>query len=190
MSDTGAQGDGVYQPQEGAEPAEAQPDMENALGEPDLDAVLDTGYSPPDRPLAATRHGTTAAEQRTGESLDQRLAQEEPDQTGEPGATEDGTGRRSETAPDDDLATDAEAVGDMGRAAEGPDGDPGEDASGEPGGDASTAGRARAGRIAPADESFPARHISVLAHDTGVDGGAASAEEAAVHVLEDGTPED
>ncbi|WP_030197304.1 DUF5709 domain-containing protein [Streptomyces sp. NRRL S-87] len=179
--DTEALGDGVYQPQTDAEPSEAQPDMENALGEPDLDATLDSGYSPPDRPVAATRHGTTAAEQRTGETLDQRLAEEEPEPPGEP---EGGAARRSETAPDDDLAADADAVGDAGRAADAAGREPGEDVSGDPDGDASTAGRARAGRIAQADEPYPSRHISLLAHDTGIDGGAASAEEAAMHVID------
>ncbi|WP_431782633.1 DUF5709 domain-containing protein [Streptomyces chumphonensis] len=34
---------------------------------------------PGDRPVAAEKHGTTVAEQREGESLDDRLAQEVPD---------------------------------------------------------------------------------------------------------------
>ncbi|MCX5071849.1 DUF5709 domain-containing protein [Streptomyces sp. NPDC054949] len=45
------------------------------------------------------------------------------------------------------------------------------------------AGDARAGRLAPATDS--PRENNVLAHDVGVDAGAASAEEAAVHVIED-----
>jgi hypothetical protein len=40
---------------------------------------LDTGYDPPDYEPKATRFGTTAEEQREGETLDQRLAEEEPD---------------------------------------------------------------------------------------------------------------
>lgn len=40
---------------------------------------LDTGYSPPDYEPKNTRFGTTAQEQREGETLDQRLAEEEPD---------------------------------------------------------------------------------------------------------------
>lgn len=39
--------------------------------------------------------------------------------------------------------------------------------------------------MAPAEEGPPVRHLSVLARDTGIDGGAASAEEAAVHVVEE-----
>ena len=70
------------------------------------DDPLDTGVSPPDRWSAGAEFGTTDAEAVAGESLDQLLAEEEPE-------------------PD------------------------------------------------------------LLAHDVGIDGGAASAEEAAVHVLAD-----
>ncbi len=78
---TGSMGDDVYQPDEGGEgqPGTTQPDLENALDERDYDDVLDEGYSPPERPLAVTKPGTTAAEQREGETLDQRLAEEVPD---------------------------------------------------------------------------------------------------------------
>jgi hypothetical protein len=40
---------------------------------------LDDTWDPPDRLNAAERYGTTAAEQRDGESLDDLLAEEEPD---------------------------------------------------------------------------------------------------------------
>ncbi|MGI9006994.1 MAG: DUF5709 domain-containing protein [Streptosporangiaceae bacterium] len=44
----------------------------------------------------------------------------------------------------------------------------------------------RAGRLVAEDEgSHPAREADLVARDAGVDGGAASAEEAAVHVVED-----
>ncbi|MEW2416500.1 DUF5709 domain-containing protein [Streptomyces sp. NPDC046866] len=183
MSGTEAQGDGVYQPQVEAEPGESQPDMENALGEPDLDDTLDTGYSPPDRPLAATRHGTTAGEQRAGETLDQRLAQEEPEP--EPGAEAE-AGRGSETEPGEDFDANGAAAP---AAAEQSGDEESEDLTGDPAGDASTAGRERAGRMAAAEETAPVRHISVLGRDTGIDGGAASAEEAAVHVVEEEPPQ-
>lgn len=52
-------------------------------------------------------------------------------------------------------------------------------------GDALLVGPDRAGRLAAVDDSAPQRHISVLARDVGIDGGAASAEEAAVHVVEE-----
>ncbi|GHE57757.1 hypothetical protein CP980_01280 [Streptomyces vinaceus] len=150
MSDTGARGDDVYQPQPEDEPSELQPDMDDSLGEPGTDAVLDQGYSPPERPHARQGDDTTGGAQRTGESLDQRLAREEPDQ--EPPA--------------------GDGIGDL------------VDGEGEPV-DPEAGGR-RAGRLAPVAGTPHAN--SVLAHDVGIDAGAASAEEAAVHVIED--PED
>jgi hypothetical protein len=72
-------GDDVYQP-DNEEQADAAPlDLEDALDERDYDDVLDEGYSPPEKPLGAYKPGVTAAEQRDGESLDQRLAEELPD---------------------------------------------------------------------------------------------------------------
>ncbi|MEU6759484.1 DUF5709 domain-containing protein [Streptomyces sp. NPDC046685] len=136
-------GDDVYQPQEADEPAEAQPDLENTLDEPGLDDQLDTAYVPPDRPLAVDEKGTTADEQRTGETLDERLAREVPDVS----------------AQDDEASDEA--------------------------GDPLLAGADRAGRLAPVADPAPQRHISVLARDVGIDGGAASAEEAAVHTMEE-----
>ena len=46
------------------------------------DDPLDRGVAPPERWSAAMRFGTTAEEQEDGESLDQRLAEEEPDSLG------------------------------------------------------------------------------------------------------------
>ncbi len=40
---------------------------------------LDAGYSPPDREPRALRYGVTADEEIRGESLDYKLAEEEPD---------------------------------------------------------------------------------------------------------------
>ncbi|MFD9078776.1 DUF5709 domain-containing protein [Streptomyces erythrochromogenes] len=140
-----AYGDDVYQPQESDESAEAQPDLENTLDEPGLDDTLDTAYVPLDRPLAVDDRGTTAAEARTGETLEQRLAREQP-----------------EVSDQDEMTDEA--------------------------GDAMLVGPDRAGRLAAVDDSAPQRHISVLARDVGIDGGAASAEEAAVHVVEELPP--
>ena len=47
-------------------------------GDPGEDP-LDAGYAAPDRWSAGERFGTTAAEERQGESLDELLAEEEPD---------------------------------------------------------------------------------------------------------------
>jgi hypothetical protein len=46
-----------------------------ATGSPD---PLDAGVEPADRWTGANRFGTTIAEQRAGESLEQRLADDEP----------------------------------------------------------------------------------------------------------------
>lgn len=80
MPDEG-RGDDVYQP-DGSDtdnPPTDDLDPENVIGEPDLDEMLDTGYSPPEKPLGVTKYGTTGEEQREGESLDRRLAQEVPE---------------------------------------------------------------------------------------------------------------
>lgn len=76
-----ARGDDVYQPQDddGTIPPNDELDLENTLGERDLDDQMEEGYSPPERPLGVTKFGTTGAEERRGESLDQRLAQEVDD---------------------------------------------------------------------------------------------------------------
>jgi uncharacterized protein DUF5709 len=52
----------------------------DSLDDDDLSAdPLDTGIAAGDRYTAANRFGTTADEERRGESLDQLLAEEEPD---------------------------------------------------------------------------------------------------------------
>lgn len=147
MSESDARGDEVYQPQPEDEPSERQPDMDDSVGEPDTDAQLDQGYSPPERPYASERNDTTAEGQRRGESLDDRLARELPDQEGPAG----------------------DGIGDLS------------DGEGEP--IDPEAGGERAGRLAPATTS--PHENDVLAHDVGVDAGAASAEEAAVHIVQD-----
>ncbi|MEU2392698.1 DUF5709 domain-containing protein [Streptomyces sp. NPDC007369] len=58
-----------------------------------------------------------------------------------------------------------------------------------PGGDGEPidpqAGTERAGRLAPVFDPHADRHLAVRASDVGIDGGAAAAEEAAVHVIEE-----
>ncbi|HEY0718861.1 MAG TPA: DUF5709 domain-containing protein, partial [Streptosporangiaceae bacterium] len=62
----GAENDGVLEDAETLE--------DNPTGDP-----LDTGVIPTDRYHGADRFGTTEAEEKDGESLDQYLAEEEPD---------------------------------------------------------------------------------------------------------------
>ncbi len=118
------------------------------------DDPLDRGIVAPERWSAAMRFGATGAEQAAGESLDQLVAEEEPDL----GAVED----RADPGWDEN-ATDQ----DIARLLR------------EPGSDA------RSGRLTPADAADYAVDDDLVAHDVGVDGGGASAEEAAVHVIGD-----
>jgi hypothetical protein len=121
------------------------------------DDPLDRGVIPPQHWTSASRFGTTGAEQEDGESLDQLLAEEEPD---------------IPPAPDEDQPADI--AGDPDAADEDIDGlllDDGPDP--------------RAGRLLAEDEgSEPVAEPDMVAHDTGVDGGAATAEEAAMHVVD------
>ncbi|MDQ0983062.1 DUF5709 domain-containing protein [Streptomyces sp. V2I9] len=145
-----ARGDDVYQPQDddGQDPPNDDLDLENTLGERDLDDQLDEGYSPPERPLGVDKFGTTGAEERRGESLDQRLAREVDDVEPPVG---DGAG--------DPAGGDGEPVEGSERAL-------------------------RAGRLSAVDDPT-GRETDVFARDVGIDGGAASAEEAAVHVTDE-----
>ncbi|MFD7661121.1 DUF5709 domain-containing protein [Streptomyces sp. NPDC059788] len=150
MSDE-ARGDEVYQPAASDNQGSSdEPDMEDALDEPDYDDMLDQGYSPPEKPLAVNRTGTTASEQRDGESLDERLAREEPDV----------------------RPPDGDGIGDQ------------QDADGEP--VDGQVGDERAGRMTGTDEGDALRlRNDEIGRDVGIDGGAASAEEAAVHIVDD-----
>ncbi len=121
------------------------------------DDPLDRGVAPPERWSAAIRYGTTAEEQDRGESLDQLLAEEEPD-----------------IAPEVDNERPEDIAGDQEAADEDIDGlllDDGPDP--------------RAGRLVTADEDgYPLDDdADLVARDVGIDGAAATAEEAAVHVV-------
>ena len=122
------------------------------------DDPLDRGVAAPQRWSAAIRHGSTAAEQQAGESLDELLAEEEPDVTGEADDEPIGDLTEDEDAADEDV--DGLLLDD------GPD--------------------PRAGRLVAEDEgAHPDEEADLVARDTGIDGGAATAEEAAMHVVED-----
>ena len=58
---------------------EDQLQAEDTLNDRGVDDLLDEGYSPPEKWSAGEGFGTTADEALQGETLDQRIAQEEPD---------------------------------------------------------------------------------------------------------------
>jgi hypothetical protein len=127
---------------------EDQPSNVDGLGDPDVEDELDRGYSPPEKWSAGQGYGNTPYEEAAGESLDQRVAQEEP----EPDPYVE-----AERTEDEDVSDDGEV------------------------------GAERAGRLVDPDQGAGTDTESdLVAEDVGIDGAAASAEEAAVHVV----PED
>jgi hypothetical protein len=142
-------GDEVYQP-DGSEVQDDAGllDVEDTLDDRAGADPLDAGYSPPERPWAVEHHGVTAAEQHEGETLDQRLSEEEPD-LDVPDGDESG----------DVLDTDGEVRDEE-------------------------VGGLRAGRlVAPDEGAHEDDEKDMIAFDIGIDGAAASAEEAAMHVV-------
>ncbi len=131
---------------------------------------LDRGVAPPERWSAGMRYGVTADEQADGETLDELLAEEEPDDTAD--LTEDALADADE---DDDLDDLEDVDEDEDAGDEDVDGlllDDGPDP--------------RAGRLVAEDEgAHPDEEEDLVANDAGFAGGAASAEEAAVHVVEE-----
>ncbi len=149
---------------------EVDDSTDTLIGPPGNDP-LDRDVAPPERWSAGIRYGTTAEEQEEGESLDQLLAEEEPDDTLE--LTED------ELEDDDEDAEDIEEY-----EADEEDDDAGDedvdglllDAGPDP----------RAGRLVAEDEgAHPDEEEDLVATDVGIDGGGATAEEAAIHVVEE-----
>ncbi|WP_410813679.1 DUF5709 domain-containing protein [Micromonospora sp. 067-2] len=121
-------------------------DASDTLDDDRVGDPLDTGIIAEDHWTGANRFGTTPAEERAGESLDQYLAQEEPDVDpyAEGGDDEDELTRRGYER------------------------------------------EARAGRLVAYDEGVGEdEDAEAVAWDAGIDAGAASAEEAAVHVIDD-----
>ena len=122
------------------------------------DDPLDRGVAAPERWSAGMRFGTTAGEQQSGESLDDLLAEEEPD-----------------TPFDEDEESPEDIAGDPDAADEDVDGlllDEGPDP--------------RAGRLVAEDQGgYQDDEPDLVARDVGIDGAAATAEEAAVHVVDE-----
>ena len=148
MSETGSESD--LADVEASE-IDDQISKEDSLLDRGVDDLLDEGYVTPEHWSAAQGFGNTVAEMARGETLDQRVAQEEPDS--EP------------SDPDVDWN---------------PDGEPRE------------VGDRRAGRLVDANGGFGDEDTEqeLVGSDAGIDAGAASAEEAAVHVIEPGESEE
>ena len=143
-------------------------DSTDTLDGPPGDDPLDRGVVPPERWSAGIRYGTTEEEQAEGESLDQLLAEEEPDDTEE--ELEDALELDDEEPEDvedfdeDDDAGDEDVDGLL--LDDGPD--------------------PRVGRLVAEDEgAHPDEEEDLVARDVGIDGGGATAEEAAMHVVEE-----
>lgn len=114
----------------------------DTLDDRGLEDILDEGIVPNQKWSPGQGFGTTAAEQRRGETMDMRLAQEEPDV--DPYAEVD------EVLDDDQV------------------------------------GGRRAGRlVAPDEGAHEDAESDAVAFDVGLAGGAATAEEAAMHIVEE-----
>lgn len=118
---------------------------EETLLDRGVDDVLDEGYVTPENWSAAQGFGNTVAEMRQGETLEQRIAQEQP-----------------EVVPDDTPWNP----------------DPSEQRE---------VGRLRAGRLVDVQGGYVGEDSEPesVGRDVGIDGGAASAEEAAMHIIDD-----
>jgi hypothetical protein len=139
--------------------------------------LYDTSWVPPDRPPGHGDFGTTLAEEREGESLDEKLAEEEPDVFAALDRDSDDEGgdaeARAETETDGDDPEIAAAL-----RADGGDTDFPADEFAEP--------DPRAGRLVEEDEgAHPDDESDLVARDAGISGAGASAEEAAVHVVDE-----
>ncbi len=111
-----------------------------------VDDVLDEGYIPPDHWSPAEGYGNTVEEMHRGETLDQRLRQEDPE----------------------------------------PDGD--DDGDWNPDHEKREVGSRRAGRLVDGTHGYGGLHDDSnenIAEEVGLAGGAASAEEAAMYVIDD-----
>ena len=130
--------EGVYEPGQDLED-DGVLDAADSLVDRGVEDVLDEGYVAADGWSPGEGFGTTLLEERQGESLDQRLAQEVPDLS------------------DEDPQEYEDGIGDQ-----------------------------RAGRlVAPDEGAHEDVDSELLAFDVGIDGAGASAEEAAVHVIDD-----
>lgn len=124
------------------EEQQSQQQPYDTLDDRGVEDVLDEGIVPNQKWSPGQGFGNTAAEQREGETLDQRIAQEEPDV--------DPYAEVEESLDDDQVGT------------------------------------VRAGRlVAPDEGAHEDIEKDAVAFDVGISGGAATAEEAAMHIIAD-----
>lgn len=124
------------------EPSEILDQMqsEDTLVDRGVDDILDEGYSPAEKYGPGEGFGSTADEAVQGETLDQRVAQEEPD---------------ADPYADQEADDFDDEVGDL-----------------------------RSGRLVDPDQGLGEDvEKDLVGSDVGIDGAAASAEEAAVHIV-------
>jgi Family of unknown function (DUF5709) len=128
---------------------------EETLVDRGVEDMLDEGVSPPEKLRGADAKSTTPRGELEGETIDERLEQEEPD-------------------PLQTLSYDAEDPDDLAPAEEDEFLDDGE------------VGNERSGRLVAPDGGV-AQDVDaeLVAEDAGISGGAASAEEAAMHTIEE-----
>ena len=130
---------------------ENQLQPEDTLVERGIDDALDEGYSPPERLYGHGAFGPS-------ESMEQLLAEEEPDPAARMNAPLD--------KDEQQRSDEAERETEFPRRGE--------------------VGRVRAGRLVAPDQGFGEdTEAELVADDVGISGGAASAEEAAVHIIDD-----
>ncbi|SOD75105.1 hypothetical protein SAMN05892883_4310 [Jatrophihabitans sp. GAS493] len=114
---TGKESDDLYA---GGYGGAEQFDPSDTLTGDNTEDPLDAGYTVPDTQPLGTRFGTTAREQEAGETLDQRLSEEEPDIDADDVAFTDVEGRTGRlVAPDEGSGFDDESDAiayDVGRA--------------------------------------------------------------------------
>ena len=144
---------------------ENQLQAEDTLEGDDLEDVLDRGYSPNDRPQGVTAHGTTAYEESIDETIDERILQEVPDPNSAYGAPDNESGLDTPRLGGDDpdsIAAEDDWLGD------------------------NEVGDERAGRLVADDEGAHGDdEKEAWASDVGIDGAGASAEEAAMHIVDE-----
>ncbi len=127
---------------------------EDTLIDRGMDDMLDEGYSPPERPYGRGAFGPS-------ESMDEMLAEEEPD----PASRIDVLFDETEQQRSDESEREIEFP------------------------ERGEAGHTRAGRLVAPDLGFGEdSEAELVAEDVGISGGAASAEEAAMHIIDDELP--